>query len=74
MRTEDVRQQHILSKWFEPRAELDAVSVVFHDEKAYTFRFKDSGSDGAGDTTMMVGAGRRAAIDRFGLIFIEEAG
>ena len=74
MRTEDVPQEHMLSKWFEPPAELDAVSVVFHDEKACTFRFNDRGSDGAGDTTMMVGAGPQAAIDRFGLILIEEAG
>ena len=43
MRTEDVGQEHTASKWFEPRAELDAFSVVFHDEKAYNFRFKDRG-------------------------------
>jgi hypothetical protein len=43
MRTEDVGREHTVSKWFKPRAELDAFSVVFHDEKAYAFRFKDRG-------------------------------
>ena len=53
-----------------PRAELDAFSVVFHGEKAYTFRSKD----GASNTTMVVDAGRQADIDHFGLLLIEEAG
>ena len=55
------------------RAELDTLSVVFHGEKAYTLRSNDRGPVGAGNTTMVVGAGREAAIDRFGLLLIEEA-
>lgn len=57
-----------------PRAELDAFSVVFRGEKAYTFPSKDRGPVEQTTPRWWWALDRQAAIDRPGLLLTEEAG